>query len=100
MAKPFSVRRKQKSLWYEKALNLPTDIPGGIWLHHMMKRAQAGVWRIIWQLCPGPDTWSKCMSEKATGVTANKSKREFTLTWDDGHVSIYPFGLLRAACPC
>ena len=32
------------------------------------------------------------MSEKPTGVTANKSKREFTLTWDDGHVSNYPFG--------
>ena len=40
------------------------------------------------------------MSEKPTGVTANKSKREFTLTWDDGHISNYPFGLLRAACPC
>ena len=40
------------------------------------------------------------MSEKPTGVTANKSKKEFTITWDDGHTSIYPFGLLRAACPC
>ena len=40
------------------------------------------------------------MSEKPTGVTANKSKKEFTVTWDDGHTSIYPFGLLRAACPC
>ena len=40
------------------------------------------------------------MSEKPTGVTANKTKREFTITWDDGHVSNYPFGLLRAACPC
>ncbi len=40
------------------------------------------------------------MSEKPTGVTANKSKREFTITWDDGHVSVYPFSLLRAACPC
>ena len=40
------------------------------------------------------------MSEKPTGVTANKSKKEFTVTWDDGHTSMYPFGLLRAACPC
>jgi len=40
------------------------------------------------------------MSEKATGVTASKSRRELTVTWDDGHVSVYPFGLLRAACPC
>ena len=40
------------------------------------------------------------MTEKPTGVTANKSKREFTITWNSGHVSVYPFGLLRAACPC
>ena len=40
------------------------------------------------------------MNEKPTSVTANKSKREVTLTWSDGHVSVYPFGLLRAACPC
>ncbi len=23
-----------------------------------------------------------------------------TIIWDDGHTSVYPFGLLRAACPC
>jgi DUF971 family protein len=40
------------------------------------------------------------MSEKPTGVNANKSKKEFTVTWDDGHTSLYSFGLLRAACPC
>lgn len=40
------------------------------------------------------------MNEKPTGITANKSKREFTITWNDGHVSVYPFELLRAACPC
>ena len=40
------------------------------------------------------------MSEKPTGVSANKSKKEFTITWNDGHTSVYPFGLLRAACPC
>jgi len=40
------------------------------------------------------------MSEKPTGVTADKPKREFTIKWDDGHTSAYPFGLLRAACPC
>jgi DUF971 family protein len=39
-------------------------------------------------------------SEKPGSVTANKSAREFIVTWDDGHVSNYPFGLLRAACPC
>ncbi len=40
------------------------------------------------------------MSEKPTGVNASKSKKEFTVTWDDGHTSVYSFGLLRAACPC
>jgi DUF971 family protein len=40
------------------------------------------------------------MSEKPTGVTANKQTRELTVTWGDGHTSVYPFGLLRAACPC
>lgn len=40
------------------------------------------------------------MNEKPTGITANKSKRELTITWDDGHTSVYPFDLLRAACPC
>ena len=40
------------------------------------------------------------MNEKPTGITANKKTREFTITWGDGHVSVYPFGLMRAACPC
>ena len=40
------------------------------------------------------------MNEKPTGITANKKTRELTVTWDDGHTSVYPFGLLRAACPC
>ncbi|GAB4545585.1 MAG: hypothetical protein Fur002_19800 [Anaerolineales bacterium] len=40
------------------------------------------------------------MSEKPTSVNVNKSKQEFTVTWSDGHVSEYSFGLLRAACPC
>jgi DUF971 family protein len=40
------------------------------------------------------------MTEKPTNITANKKTREFTVNWDDGHVSVYPFGLLRAACPC
>src|SRR6266508_2853997 len=40
------------------------------------------------------------MNEKPTGVTANKKTREFTITWNDNHTSVYPFELLRAACPC
>ena len=30
----------------------------------------------------------------------NKTLRELTIQWKDGHTSVYPFGLLRAACPC
>ena len=40
------------------------------------------------------------MTEKPANVTVNKKTREFTINWDDGHASVYPFGLLRAACPC
>ena len=38
--------------------------------------------------------------EKPTGITADKSSRKVSISWDDGHASLYPFGLLRAACPC
>ena len=34
------------------------------------------------------------------GITANRHTSEFTVTWSDGHTSIYPFTLLRQACPC
>jgi DUF971 family protein len=37
---------------------------------------------------------------KPTGITANRQTREMTITWNDGHSSVYPFGLLRAGCPC
>ncbi len=35
-----------------------------------------------------------------SNTTANRQVREMTITWNDGHISAYPFGLLRAACPC
>lgn len=35
-----------------------------------------------------------------TNITANRPALEMTINWDDGHTSIYPFSLLRAACPC
>jgi DUF971 family protein len=35
-----------------------------------------------------------------TNITASRKERTVILTWKDGHTSIYPFGLLRAACPC
>lgn len=37
---------------------------------------------------------------KPTGIRANKKNREVTVTWDDQHESVYPFSLLRHACPC
>ena len=40
------------------------------------------------------------MKEKATDIKVNKKTRKFTITWADGHTSVYPFELLRAACPC
>jgi DUF971 family protein len=38
--------------------------------------------------------------ETPISLTANKSAAELTIYWQDGHVSVYPFALLRAACPC
>ena len=37
---------------------------------------------------------------RPTGVTANRQTRELTIQWSDGHQSVYPFALLRHACPC
>ncbi len=35
-----------------------------------------------------------------TGITANRTDAVLTIQWNDGHTSAYPFGLVRAACPC
>ena len=35
-----------------------------------------------------------------TDITADQKKNELTITWGDGHVSVYSFALLREACPC
>jgi DUF971 family protein len=35
-----------------------------------------------------------------TSITADRKQAQLTVIWTDGHTSIYPFGLLRAACPC
>lgn len=37
---------------------------------------------------------------KPASITANREKKDLTVTWDDGHTSLYPNSLLRAACPC
>ena len=47
-----------------------------------------------------PTDHGEPMNEKPTGITANKKTKEFTVTWSDNHTSVYPFELLRAACPC
>ncbi len=40
------------------------------------------------------------LKEKPVSITTNKRKRELTIGWQDGHQSVYPLWLLRAACPC
>jgi DUF971 family protein len=35
-----------------------------------------------------------------SSITANRQDRIITIQWNDGHTSQYPFGLIRAACPC
>ncbi len=35
-----------------------------------------------------------------TGITVNRKAEQVTVTWNDGHASIYSFSLLRHACPC
>lgn len=37
---------------------------------------------------------------KPTKISIDKEKREMTVVWADGHVSVYSFTLLRNACPC
>ena len=37
---------------------------------------------------------------RPTEITANRQNRELAVTWSDGHQSVYPFSLLRHACPC
>lgn len=37
---------------------------------------------------------------KPVDVTADRKAKKLTVEWDDSHVSIYPFSLLRYACPC
>ena len=34
------------------------------------------------------------------GITANKKTKELSVEWSDAHTSVYPFSLLRNACPC
>lgn len=40
------------------------------------------------------------MHSLPASIKANRTIRFLTIHWEDGHISTYPFGLLRAACPC
>ncbi len=40
------------------------------------------------------------MDIRPAEITANRANSIVTIQWNDGHRSAYPFGLLRAACPC
>ena len=40
------------------------------------------------------------MTVRPTGIDADRNSSEMRITWDDGHTSVYPFSLLRFACPC
>lgn len=37
---------------------------------------------------------------RPAGITAKRQARRLVVTWQDGHISEYPFTLLRYACPC
>ena len=37
---------------------------------------------------------------RPTGITADRTQSTLTITWSDGVTAVYPFALLRNACPC
>ncbi len=37
---------------------------------------------------------------RPTGITADRDRKILVITWNDGHLSEYPFAGLREACPC
>lgn len=37
---------------------------------------------------------------RPTGITADRNQSILSIAWNDGHLSAYPFGLVRKACPC
>jgi DUF971 family protein len=40
------------------------------------------------------------MKSRPTGINVEEKDRNMTITWDDGHISVYSFTLLRNGCPC
>lgn len=37
---------------------------------------------------------------RPTNIVADRNRRVLNIAWNDGHESSYPFGGLRAVCPC
>jgi DUF971 family protein len=40
------------------------------------------------------------MAQSPVEIIADKNEKILTVRWADGHESRYPFGLVRAGCPC
>lgn len=40
------------------------------------------------------------MTLRPVDISADRKEQNLSIKWDDGHISIYPFSLLRNACPC
>lgn len=40
------------------------------------------------------------MEARPKSITADRNTNELTIEWEDFHSSVYPFYLLRYACPC
>jgi DUF971 family protein len=40
------------------------------------------------------------MSPTPLNISADRNHRILNISWDDPHISQYPFKLLRAGCPC
>lgn len=38
--------------------------------------------------------------DSPVAINADRTHSEMTISWKDGHTSVYPFELLRVACPC
>jgi DUF971 family protein len=43
---------------------------------------------------------SQALSTDPADISVSTSRREMRILWQDGHESVYPFDLLRKACPC
>jgi len=40
------------------------------------------------------------MNQKPLSITADRSVGQLTIRWEDEHISVYSFELLRLGCPC